>query len=288
MVVKASMLLVVHVVCVPLLSSSRYLWMSSSRLSVVPSGFVMFISAAALPVETSVAALSKLVPGRRIIWLVAPALRMAVTTFWHVAAQRLMSRSCGSFMSSKTIFSSAAYLVASCVHRLTNSSSVGPPCPMMASLKRAKLWMSIMQWAPVSRHACTSWSYFARLVESSVAPTWLLTRNCHEMGSRNMLSGLASEVQCCICPGPSPPLVPRGSCVEPVGHVPVISQPKSPPEMATPMNCTWAAAQAASEAARSVESGDMMLIGSGGMNERLPLRTREREREEERDEIKSW
>lgn len=61
------MLLVVQVVCVPELSSSRYLWMSSRRLSVVPSGLVMFMSAATLPLDTRVAALSKLVPGRRII-----------------------------------------------------------------------------------------------------------------------------------------------------------------------------------------------------------------------------
>lgn len=105
---KAATLLAVHWVREPELFSSRYLCMSISRLSVEPSGFVTAASAAALPLETNVSALAKLVPGRRIICDVAPAFRMAVTAAWQLLAHSLTSRSWGSFMMPKMILFSPA------------------------------------------------------------------------------------------------------------------------------------------------------------------------------------
>lgn len=86
----ASMLLVTHSTCVPELSESRYLWMSKIRFVVLPSKFLTPLRASREPLETKVPAEVQLLPGRRIIWEVAPAERMAVTTAWAVAPQVVM------------------------------------------------------------------------------------------------------------------------------------------------------------------------------------------------------
>lgn len=91
---KASELLVVQVVEVPLPSASKYACTSKIRLVVVPSRFVMLLRAAAEPSETKLVACVQSFPGRRIFWAVAPDLRIAVTASWTVAAQRVMSTSC--------------------------------------------------------------------------------------------------------------------------------------------------------------------------------------------------
>ena len=59
----------------PLPSESRYLWISNTRFVVVESGFVTVASAGPEPSVTKVAALVQSLPGRRMIWEVAPALR---------------------------------------------------------------------------------------------------------------------------------------------------------------------------------------------------------------------
>jgi len=84
------MLFVTHSACVPLLSESRYLCISNTRLVVVPSGFVTVCSAAKEPLDTRLSAEDQTLPGRRIIWLVAPTPRIADTTAWTVAAQVVM------------------------------------------------------------------------------------------------------------------------------------------------------------------------------------------------------
>lgn len=121
----------------------------------LPSGFLTLSSAGPLLVGKAAAEVQSL-PGRRIIWVLAPAPRMPVTTAWTVSAHLSMSgTSWGclcviigtgqfgakvgftSFMIPNTIFVLLAYLEASCVHRLTNCSLVGPPCPMICPFQRA-------------------------------------------------------------------------------------------------------------------------------------------------------
>jgi hypothetical protein len=92
--VKAAALLVVQVVCVPELSESRYLCTSKIRFVVLPSRLVTLIRAPPEPLEMKAPAEVKSVPGSRILLLVAPALRMAVTASWTVVAHVLMLRSC--------------------------------------------------------------------------------------------------------------------------------------------------------------------------------------------------
>lgn len=103
---KELILLATHSVCVPVLSTSRYLWMSKIRLVFEPSGLVMWERAAAEPLETNESAEAQLwialdgrhgrfwwtylLPGRRINWLLAPAFRMAVTASWTVFAHALI------------------------------------------------------------------------------------------------------------------------------------------------------------------------------------------------------
>jgi hypothetical protein len=91
--------LVVHVVCVPELSESRYLCTSKIRFVVLPSRLVTLIRAPPEPLEMKAPAEVKSVPGSRILLPVAPALRMAVTASWTVVAQVLMLRSCWRILS---------------------------------------------------------------------------------------------------------------------------------------------------------------------------------------------
>ena len=70
---KASALLVVQVVWVPLLSESRYLCTSKIRFVVLPSRLVTLIRAAPEPFEMKAPAEVKSVPGRKILLPVAPA-----------------------------------------------------------------------------------------------------------------------------------------------------------------------------------------------------------------------
>ena len=91
---KASAILsVVHSELSPELSESRYLCKSKIKFVVLPSKFVIPIKATPEPLLTNCPAEAKFVPGRRIIWLVAPAVRIAVTAAWQLVAQVAISRS---------------------------------------------------------------------------------------------------------------------------------------------------------------------------------------------------
>lgn len=127
-----------QVECVPELSESRYWWTSYTRPVVVLSKFVTVLSKAALFVVMKVTAQLKLSPGRRIICVVAPACRIAVTAAWTVSTHFVRSRSWGSFIRPKTTFDSPLYFVASDVQRAANWSFVGAPglCPMTRSFHR--------------------------------------------------------------------------------------------------------------------------------------------------------
>lgn len=89
------MLLVTQSAPLPELSESRYLCTSKIRLVVVLSGFVTVRSAAADPVEMKAPAEVYWVPGSRIIWVVAPAERIAVTAAWTEEAHvEIVTLSC--------------------------------------------------------------------------------------------------------------------------------------------------------------------------------------------------
>jgi hypothetical protein len=133
------------------------------------SGFVTVASAGPEPSETNDRALVQPLPGRRMIWEVASALRcfmlgdqetgrklgltIAVTAAWTVSLQvdmlstgRCQSRShwegqgffslsCGSFMSPNMTLLWLLYVVAMEAQRAAKTSLVGPPWPIMALSK---------------------------------------------------------------------------------------------------------------------------------------------------------
>jgi len=90
-----------------------------------------------------------------------------------------------------------------------------------------------MQYAPRFRQPCTSVSYLARLVESSVAPRLLLTIYCQPTGRRKMLN-VSPLTKCFIYVTPSTDS--STICVK--SWVPDVTMPKSNPAMFMPAYLT--------------------------------------------------
>jgi hypothetical protein len=97
--------------CVLLPSESRYLWTSNIKLVLFPSGLWTVLRFPAGPLLMNVCAEVKSFPGSKIICVVAPACRIAVTAAYTLLAQIAISGILyGSFMTPKTTLVWLAYL----------------------------------------------------------------------------------------------------------------------------------------------------------------------------------
>ena len=94
------------VVLVPLLLASKYWW--TSKATLLAGSLIVASRAAALPDLTQLCPPSHAVPGTRTCCVVAPAVRMASSDSWAIAAHSGAFCVCGSFIRPNSTPSSRA------------------------------------------------------------------------------------------------------------------------------------------------------------------------------------